>query len=202
MSNHSEKPAFRRYVKQPPEILVGPKFTGHIEPFLSLNWKALGFDLKGISACDGSLAITYSRRNDICSDRHTVVLDHGQSLGIKNDHLTTVNSGDLVGYAPISKAKYHFDGNGVVFTSEEWPPSVVTGPSKKQGAGFLDALEYSLAKGPRIHIKPTPSMPDKFYEALGWMHAECCAALDRGEDPRSFEVPEMVSRCIRDLSAE
>lgn len=40
---------------------------------------------------------------------------------------------------------------------------------------------------------------DTFYEALGWMHAECCAALDRGEDPRNFEIPEMVRRCERDL---
>lgn len=46
-----------------------------------------------------------------------------------------------------------------------------------------------------------PAMPDKFYEGLGWMHAECCAALDRGEDPRNFEVGDMVKRCICDLTA-
>lgn len=45
-----------------------------------------------------------------------------------------------------------------------------------------------------------PAMPDKFYEGLGWVHAECCAALDRGEDPRTFEVGDMVKRCIRDLT--
>ncbi|MCK7542921.1 hypothetical protein MLC59_01890 [Marinobacter bryozoorum] len=45
-----------------------------------------------------------------------------------------------------------------------------------------------------------PAMPDKFYEGLGWMHAECCAALDRGEDPRAFEVGDMVKRCIHDLT--
>lgn len=47
-----------------------------------------------------------------------------------------------------------------------------------------------------------PEMPDKFYEALGWMHAECCAAFDRGEDPGMLEVGEMVQRCIRDLTRD
>lgn len=47
-----------------------------------------------------------------------------------------------------------------------------------------------------------PDMPDKFYEALGWMHAECCAALDRGEDPRSLEMPDMIKRCISDLARD
>ena len=47
-----------------------------------------------------------------------------------------------------------------------------------------------------------PPMPDKFYEALGWMHAECCATLDRGEDPRNTEVSGMVQRCIRDLTRD
>ena len=45
-----------------------------------------------------------------------------------------------------------------------------------------------------------PAMTDKFYEGLGWMHAECCAALDHGEDPRTFEIGDMVKRCIRDLT--
>lgn len=44
-----------------------------------------------------------------------------------------------------------------------------------------------------------PAMSDEFYEGLGWMYAECCAALDRGEDPRTLEVGDMVDRCIYDL---
>lgn len=47
-----------------------------------------------------------------------------------------------------------------------------------------------------------PPMDDKFYEALGWMYAECCAALDRGEDPSLFEVSDLVRRCIRDLTRD
>ncbi len=42
--------------------------------------------------------------------------------------------------------------------------------------------------------------PPEFYEAIGWVHAECCAALDRGEDPRDFEVSELVEKCVKDLS--
>lgn len=45
-----------------------------------------------------------------------------------------------------------------------------------------------------------PEMTDRFYEGLGWMHAECCAAIDRGDDPRGFEVGSMVERCIKDLT--
>ena len=40
------------------------------------------------------------------------------------------------------------------------------------------------------------------YTAMGWMHAECCAALDRGEDPRKMDVAGMKSRAEEDLSEE
>lgn len=42
--------------------------------------------------------------------------------------------------------------------------------------------------------RPFGTGPSLFYEALGWMHAECCTALKRGEDPREMEVPGLVSR--------
>ena len=38
-------------------------------------------------------------------------------------------------------------------------------------------------------------------EALGWMQAECCTTLDRGEDPRLSEVPEVLERMVKDLAA-
>ena len=41
---------------------------------------------------------------------------------------------------------------------------------------------------------------NRFYEGIGWTYAECCAALDRGEDPRQMEVPAMLERCERDLN--
>ena len=31
-------------------------------------------------------------------------------------------------------------------------------------------------------------------EALGWMYAEACNMLDRGEDLRKVEVPEILAR--------
>ena len=37
------------------------------------------------------------------------------------------------------------------------------------------------------------------YLGAGWMHAECCALLDRGEDPRKKEVSEMMQRMNKDL---
>lgn len=31
-------------------------------------------------------------------------------------------------------------------------------------------------------------------EAIGWAHAYFCAVLDRGDDPRLVEVPEIISQ--------
>lgn len=36
-------------------------------------------------------------------------------------------------------------------------------------------------------------------EAIGWAHADACATLDRGEDPRQQEVPDLLERAYRDL---
>ena len=38
-------------------------------------------------------------------------------------------------------------------------------------------------------------------EAIGWMHAEACTTLDNGNDPRTENVPDTLSRASRDLSA-
>ena len=45
-----------------------------------------------------------------------------------------------------------------------------------------------------------PKLHDDFHTGLGWMYAECCAALDRGEDPRTMDVPEMVGRAETDCA--
>ena len=37
-------------------------------------------------------------------------------------------------------------------------------------------------------------------EAVGWMHAESCVLLDRGDDPRTTEVPEILEKAQTDLS--
>lgn len=36
-------------------------------------------------------------------------------------------------------------------------------------------------------------------EAIGWTHADCCCALDKGGDPRIVEVPDIVKRARHDL---
>jgi len=38
------------------------------------------------------------------------------------------------------------------------------------------------------------------YVAIGWMHAEACAILDRGSDPRTEEVPGIIERARAALS--
>lgn len=91
----------------------------------------------------------------------------------------------------------------------EWQkrlPNKVTQHWDERAQLWDDVGPYSSAT---MTLRPTktaapewPAMPDRFYEGLGWMHAECCAALDAGEDPRRFEIGEMVQRCIRDLTKE
>ncbi|MGI9569508.1 MAG: hypothetical protein ACR2PH_07185 [Desulfobulbia bacterium] len=38
------------------------------------------------------------------------------------------------------------------------------------------------------------------HEAIGWMHADNCIALDNGFDPRLVDVPDILRRAKRDLS--
>ena len=37
-------------------------------------------------------------------------------------------------------------------------------------------------------------------EAIGWAHANCCATLDKGGDPRLTEVPAMLAQAQLDLN--
>ena len=37
-------------------------------------------------------------------------------------------------------------------------------------------------------------------EAIGWMHADACTMLDRGEDPRIALVPDIYYRAMHDLA--
>lgn len=32
------------------------------------------------------------------------------------------------------------------------------------------------------------------YEAIGWCHAFCCAALDEGKDPRQINLAEIIEK--------
>jgi hypothetical protein len=37
-------------------------------------------------------------------------------------------------------------------------------------------------------------------EAIGWMYANACVTLDRGDDPRTMEVPRILERAKVDLA--
>lgn len=37
-------------------------------------------------------------------------------------------------------------------------------------------------------------------EVLGWMYAEACASLDKGEDIRQIEVPSILERATKELN--
>ena len=37
-------------------------------------------------------------------------------------------------------------------------------------------------------------------EAIGWTHADACTTLDKGDDPRLTEVPDMLARSRLDLA--
>ena len=37
------------------------------------------------------------------------------------------------------------------------------------------------------------------HQAIGWMHADACCALDNGFDPRTTEVPDIIERARKDL---
>lgn len=55
----------------------------------------------------------------------------------------------------------------------------------------------------RLYYSPPPqgNAEDMRYVAAGWMHAECCSALDRGDDPRTMDVAAMKERMDRALAA-
>jgi len=37
-------------------------------------------------------------------------------------------------------------------------------------------------------------------EAIGWMHADACVTLDKGKDPRTTNVPDILERATKDLA--
>ena len=39
----------------------------------------------------------------------------------------------------------------------------------------------------------------KVFEAIGWVYAFCCAALDDGRDPRQIEAPEILDKAGQQL---
>lgn len=41
--------------------------------------------------------------------------------------------------------------------------------------------------------------PDKFFEAVGWTHAQCCAWLDEGKDPRTEDIGQILPMILKDF---
>ena len=37
-------------------------------------------------------------------------------------------------------------------------------------------------------------------ESIGWMHADACTTLDKGGDPRTVSIPDIIDRARADLS--
>jgi hypothetical protein len=37
------------------------------------------------------------------------------------------------------------------------------------------------------------------FQAIGWTHAFCCSALDKGTDPRVIEVPKIIDEARSQL---
>lgn len=112
------------------------------------------------------------------------------------------------GLPPVGEVVEMFDWR----QTQDWLSVEIVAHHKRLGAVGIDVDDgFYLSTDHPGYIRPLkseaedggqkyPEVEDKFYEALGWMHAECCSALDRGEDPRKAEIGDMVKRCIHDLT--
>jgi len=60
-------------------------------------------------------------------------------------------------------------------------------------------LSLRRLKADGTEIRASYEQSDRAIEALGWAYADCCAALDRGEDPRKTEMPDVLERARNDL---
>ena len=63
---------------------------------------------------------------------------------------------------------------------------------------------YKLALNNRLEFErineKLQEFSDKYNQALGWMYAEACSSLDREEDIRKAEFPEIIERMNRELN--
>lgn len=79
----------------------------------------------------------------------------------------------------------------------------------KDRANVHRAVSEMLENPDECGIYPTGKAYDELialiqsarHEGLGWMHAELCSRLDKGEDPRTVEVPELLEAANYDLAA-
>lgn len=66
-----------------------------------------------------------------------------------------------------------------------------------------------MTTGTELMMKCQPTIGDVLeaekrkarYEAIGWCHAFCCAALDDGKDPRQIDCAEIMEKAKAQLGA-
>jgi len=69
----------------------------------------------------------------------------------------------------------------------------------------LDDIETNIATNEMTAAQVFTQMKQHIdaarWEAIGWAYADCCVSLDKGEDPRQNEMPEVLARARIDLCA-
>lgn len=83
-------------------------------------------------------------------------------------------------------------------------PKIIT----QDRSDIHNIIKWMFANDNEQGIFPTTETYNKFeellkkvrIEALGWTWAEACVQLDKGEDPRKYEQPQLISRIERDLN--
>lgn len=79
--------------------------------------------------------------------------------------------------------------------------------SKRDRTKICQILSRMLDNPDKVGIYPTSTAYAELehyieqvrMEAVGWMHAEACIILDKGEDPRTVEVPYIIVRASAQL---
>lgn len=67
------------------------------------------------------------------------------------------------------------------------------------GKVLIDHGAYHLYPMSELYLELERYIEQQRIEALVWMLAECCVLLDKGDDPRKMEIPDMLERAKFDL---
>ena len=83
----------------------------------------------------------------------------------------------------IRAVKFNFKEFGEIERVIEW-----LSDNPDEAAAYIVWIERRLMRDDEV-----------LFRAIGWAHADACLALDRGDDPRNMEVPDMIERAKHDL---
>jgi len=76
----------------------------------------------------------------------------------------------------------------------------MTGPAAIGFVAFMWMIVRSSESHDLYYIEELKQKDNEArYEALGWMLAEACTSLDKGEDIRKANVPELLERAKKEL---